>query len=175
MSIEEAVCCSVFLEHELECGWPRAWRRQLRLFHQSLWERLDVSYTSWIVVSTEPLGLGVPGVAKHLSKAKNTSESKALIHDAGLTEQPIKQLRPDSNTFLSTSCPLWLKNVTEATSLPAWGAESLAPLLGALVVHSILLGDTCLISHGMPEGKFKLDTDLSSNINGDTDVARGPH
>jgi len=121
------------------------------------------------------LGLGVPGVVKHLSKAKNTSERKALIHDAGLTEQPIKQLRSDSNAFLSTSCPLWLKNVTVTTSLPAWGAESLAPLLGALVVHSILLGDTCLISHGMPEGEFKLDSDLSSNISGDTDVARGPH
>lgn len=31
---------------------------------------------------------------------------------------------------------------------------SLAPFPGALVVHSIFLGDTSLISHGIPEGNF---------------------
>ena len=51
------------------------------------------------MVSTEPhwsfcwLGLGVQGVAKHLSKAKSLSEMKALTQDPGLTEQPVKQLR----------------------------------------------------------------------------------
>lgn len=46
------------------------------------------------MVSTEPhwsfswLGLGVQGVAKHLSKAKSLSEMKALTQDPGLTEQP---------------------------------------------------------------------------------------